>query len=147
MMKTTFRTIAAVLAGLFGGGALNMEIVMISERVIPSPKGVDATTVEGLAKGMNLMEPKHFLMPFLAHALGTMLGAFIATMISKNHHLRAAMSVGIVFLVGGVSAVYMLPSPLWFSVTDLTLAYLPMAWIGYKMATNFTQKANSSTSA
>jgi hypothetical protein len=27
--------------------------------------------------------------------------------------------------------VKILPSPLWFNITDLCLAYLPMAWLGY----------------
>lgn len=134
------RNIAAVLAGLFGGGALNMEIVMISERVIPAPKGVDATTVEGLTKGMHLMEPKHFLMPFLAHALGTMLGAFIATLFASNHKLRVAMIIGVVFLVGGVLSVMMLPSPFWFTIADLSIAYLPTAWLGYRFAKSFIPK-------
>ena len=139
-MKSRIRNIAAVLAGLFGGGALNMEIVMISERVIPAPSGVDATTVEGLTKGMHLMEPKQFLMPFLAHALGTLIGAFIATLIASNHKLRAAIIVGLVFLIGGISAVMMLPSPLWFTVVDLTFAYLPMAYVGYYFALRFARK-------
>lgn len=27
------------------------------------------------------------------------------------------------------------PAPLWFSVSDLVLAYLPMAWLGHGLAT------------
>jgi hypothetical protein len=30
--------------------------------------------------------------------------------------------------------VMILPSPLWFTLTDLLLAYLPMAWLGIKLA-------------
>jgi len=32
---------------------------------------------------------------------------------------------------GGIGAVAMIPAPLWFSVLDLLLAYLPAAWLGH----------------
>ena len=40
----------------------------------------------------------------------------------------------IMFLIGGAMDVMMLPSPQWFSITDLAGAYFPMAWLGYKFA-------------
>ena len=45
-----------------------------------------------------------------------------------------AWVVGAFFLIGGIAAVAMLPSPLWFTVVDLVFAYLPMAWLGYRLA-------------
>jgi len=42
--------------------------------------------------------------------------------------------VGIMFLIGGAMDVMMLPSPQWFSITDLAGAYFPMACLGYKFA-------------
>jgi hypothetical protein len=30
---------------------------------------VDVNSAEGLSKGIHLFEPRHFVMPFLAHAL------------------------------------------------------------------------------
>ncbi len=47
--------------------------------------------------------------------------------------MKLAISVGVLFLIGGISNVMLLPSPLWFSVTDIALAYLPMAWLGAKL--------------
>ena len=41
---------------------------------------------------------------------------------------------GATFLIGGIAAVAMLPSPLWFTGLDLVFAYLPMAWLGYRLA-------------
>ena len=46
---------------------------MMSSSLIPPPEGADVTTLEGLKTSMHLFQPKHFLMPFLAHALGTLL--------------------------------------------------------------------------
>ncbi|HEX5003328.1 MAG TPA: hypothetical protein VFW78_12605 [Bacteroidia bacterium] len=134
-MNPTLRNILAVVIGVFAGGALNMGIIMISGSIIPPPEGADLTTMEGLKASMHLMEPKHFLMPFLAHALGTLLGAWVAVRISATHKMRLALILGGWFMIGGITNVVMLPSPMWFTVVDLVAAYLPMAWIGGKLAT------------
>lgn len=127
------RNILAVIAGLILGSVVNMGIIMISSSIIPPPAGTDVTTTEGLMEAMPLMTPIHFLMPFLAHALGTFVGALIAAAIGINRKLMLAMIVGVFFLIGGIASVFMLPSPMWFNVVDLVFAYIPMAWLGAKV--------------
>jgi hypothetical protein len=134
-MNPTLKNILAVVAGLVAGGIINTLIIGISGKVIPPPEGADVTTVEGLKASIHLFEPKHFLMPFLAHALNAFLGAFVTAKIAANRHLLLAMIIGIISLLGGIAAVVMIPAPLWFNITDLTLAYLPMAFLGGKLAT------------
>lgn len=134
-MNPTLKNILAVVAGLVAGGIINTLIIGISGKVIPPPEGADVTTVEGLKASIHLFEPKHFLMPFLAHALNAFVGAFVTAKIAANRHLLLAMIIGIVSLLGGIAAVVMIPAPLWFNITDLTLAYLPMAFLGGKLAT------------
>jgi len=132
-MNPILRNILAVIAGVFIGGALNYGIIMISGKIIPPPEGADLTTMETLKASMHLMQPKHFIMPFLAHALGTMLGAVVVTAIATKHKMRFAMGIGIWFLLGGTINVFMLPSPTWFTVADLVGAYIPMAYMGGRM--------------
>jgi hypothetical protein len=139
-MKPIVKNILAVLAGVLGGGALNMGIIMISGSVIPPPEGVNLTTMEGLKEAMHLMEPKHFIMPFLAHALGTFAGALITASIAASHKMRLAISIGIWFLLGGIINIFMLPSPIWFTVLDLVGAYIPMAYLAGKLV---AKKSNS----
>lgn len=103
---------------------------MVSGSVIPPPEGVDMTTTEGLQAGMHLMETKHFIMPFLAHALGTLVGALLIAIIAANHKMKFALGIGVFYLFGGIVAATMIQSPVWFITVDLVLAYLPMAWIG-----------------
>src|SRR5690606_3660451 len=98
------RNILAVIAGLILGSVVNMGIIMISSSIIPPPAGTDVTTTEGLMEAMPLMTPIHFLMPFLAHALGTFVGALIAAAIGVNRKLMLAMIVGVFFLIGGVAS-------------------------------------------
>ncbi len=132
-MNKIARNILAVLAGLVVGGKVNMILIENSARIIAPPSGVDVKTVEGLKAGIHLFEPKHFIMPFLAHALGTFIGALLASIIAGSNHMRIALGIGVVFFIGGAVAVYMLPAPLWFNVVDLVFAYLPMAYLGAKI--------------
>ncbi len=133
-MSPIIRNILAVIVGLFVGGALNGFLIKISGAVIPPPVGADLTTEEGLKAAMSLMEPKHFLMPWLAHALGTLVGAFLTAKLAASYQLRLALLIGVFFLVGGIMMVMMLPSPMWFTMVDLLGAYLPMAYLGAMIA-------------
>ncbi len=134
-ISSVWRNFIGTILGLIVGGNVNMAIVNISTDIIPGPAGADVKTMEGLQKSIHLFEPKHFLMPFLAHALGTVVAAILASLFAKSHRKRCAMATGIVFLFGGAVAVSMLPAPLWFNITDLVLAYIPMAMLGYWIST------------
>lgn len=133
-MKPIIRKILAVIIGLLVGGLVNMGIVLISSHIIPPPNGVDVTTMESLKANLHLFKPINFLMPWLAHGLGSMVGAFIAYLIAVDNKMKFALAIGIFFLVGGIMNIYMLPSPTWFTIVDLGLAYIPMAWLGGKIA-------------
>lgn len=88
------------------------------------------TTAEGLQAAMPLLEPRHFIMPFLAHALGTFAGALAGAHLAVSHRAAIGWTIGGLFLLGGIAANVMIPAPTWFRVLDLTVAYLPMAWLG-----------------
>lgn len=133
-MNPTLKNILAVVAGLIVGSAVNGGIIAVSGSLIPPPAGADVTTMEGLKASMHLFGPEHFLMPFLAHALGTLVGAFIAAKIAANNHLRFALGIGVVFFIGGAINVALLSAPMWFNVLDLVAAYLPMGYLGGKLA-------------
>lgn len=132
-MNPIVRNVLAVLGGFALGSVVNMGLISISTSVIPPPAGADLTSMEGLKAALPLFEPKHFLFPFLAHALGTFVGAVVAALIAANNKMRIALVIGAVFLIGGVTNAMMLPAPAWFIAVDLLLAYIPMAWIGGKI--------------
>lgn len=133
-MNSILRNILAVVAGLVVGSIVNMGIVMISGSIIPPPEGGDITTMEGLKATMHLFEPKHFIFPFLAHALGTLVGAFVAAKIASTSKMLMALIVGLFFLIGGIINISMLGGPMWFNVLDLVVAYIPMAYLGWKFS-------------
>lgn len=132
-MNSTLKNTIAVIAGLVIGSIINMGIIMISSSVIPPPNGADITTMEGLKETMHLFEPKHFLFPFLAHAIGTLIGAFTASKFAANKQKSMALIVGFIFLIGGTINVFLLSAPMWFNATDLIGAYIPMAIIGWRL--------------
>jgi hypothetical protein len=124
----------AVLVGLTIGGLVNGAIISISSALIAPPDGVNVNTIEGLKAGIHLFEPKHFLVPFIAHAMGTFVGAILTTIIAVTHKLKFALAIGFIFLIAGIVNVMMLPAPVWFNISDLLLAYIPTAFLAYKLA-------------
>ena len=133
-MNSVVKNILAVIAGAIFGGIVNMSIIMVSGSLIPPPEGADLTTMEGLKASMHLFTPINFLMPFMAHALGTLAGAFLTAKVAATYKMNLALLIGVLFLAGGIANVFMLPSPTWFSITDIVVAYIPMAYLGGKLA-------------
>lgn len=133
-MKPIVNIVLAVLAGIVIGSLVNMAIITVGPYVIPLPDGADVSTTESLRQSMALFTPVNFITPFLAHALGTLAGAFAAAKVAASHRMRVAMSVGVFYLLGGLAAIQMLGGPLWFSAVDLLLAYLPMGYLGAVLA-------------
>jgi hypothetical protein len=128
-MKTFLRNGAAVLAGILVGTGVNMALVLLGPLIIPPPAGVDMSQTESLKASIHLLQPKHFLFPFLAHALGTLGGAGVAFLLAASYRRAFAYGIGTFFLAGGIAAAAIIPAPGWFIAVDLLGAYLPMAWL------------------
>lgn len=133
-MPPFLRNVLVVLAGLIIGGVVNMALITIGPMIIPVPEGVDMTTPEGISAAMPLLSPQHFIFPFLAHALGTLVGAFFVGSFAASGWKILCLIVGAFFLIGGISMVMMVPSPMWFTLVDLILAYIPMGLLGWKLS-------------
>ena len=138
-MPNVLRNVLALLAGVVIGGGVNLALITLSPELIPPPAGVDVNSAESLSKAMHLFEPRHFIVPFLAHALGTFAGALAAYLIAATYKAQMAYVTGAIFLCGGVAASYMIPAPTWFIALDLLAAYLPMAWLGIQIGTRAKQ--------
>jgi len=125
-MNTILKNILVVLGGCLFGSAVNMGLIIAGNQLIPFDDGMNPMNA-------NMWEIKYFLFPFLAHAMGTLSGAFIAAKFSASYHMVFAICIGIFFLLGGISMVFIMPAPVWFIVADLSLAYIPMSWFGWKL--------------
>lgn len=138
-MPNLLRNVLAILAGIVLGGVVNMALITLGPSLIPPPAGVDVSSAESLSQAMHLFQSRHFIMPFLAHALGTLAGALAAYLIAASYKAQMAYGIGAFFLCGGVAASFMIPAPVWFIALDLLAAYLPMAWLGIQMGARMTQ--------
>lgn len=132
-MPNLLRNVLALVAGVVVGGFVNMAIVTAGMSLIPLPAGVDVNNPESFKQAAHLFQPRHYVMPFLAHALGTLVGALTAYLIAATHKNRFAFAIGVIFLLGGIAASFMIPAPAWFVALDLLAAYIPMAWLAIQI--------------
>jgi hypothetical protein len=133
-MPAILKNTVAVIIGFIIGSITNMAIITVGPTLIPPPDGVDMSDMDRFAENLKLLEPKNFIAPFLAHALGTLAGAFIAAKLAASHPRAIAFIIAILFLIGGIMMVTMFGGPIWFAVVDLVFAYLPMGFLGATLA-------------
>lgn len=142
-MPNAARSMIAVITGIVVGSLVNMALVVLSPAVIPPPAGVDTSSAEEMRRGILLFQPRHFVMPFLAHAIGTFTGAGVAYLVAATQKARWAYLVGAFFLAGGIAASVMIPAPAWFIAIDLLGAYLPMAWLATRLGARLPSRKSA----
>ena len=126
------RNIVGFIVGYVAGSIVNFALIMVNMAVMPA--GIDFTTPEGVNAAMGQMGMINYVIVFLAHALGAFVGALVAASIAVSHKLPIAMVIGVLFLLGGITAAVWIAAPMWFEAVDLIFAYIPMAWLGWKIA-------------
>lgn len=131
-MHPVLRNFLALLAAIPTGMVVNGSLIALGPHIIALPEGVQNDTMENLAAAMAHFEARHFLMPFLAHALGTFSGAWVGASLGAGRRWWPALITGLAFLASGVMMVVALRAPLWFNALDLLVAYLPMAYLGWR---------------
>jgi hypothetical protein len=130
-MSPFLRNTFSIVVGIIVGSIINLSLLEIGGKLIAPPAGADLSNAEGWKAALPLLQAKHFLFPFLAHAMGTLAGAMAAAHWAVTK-MRAAWIVGFVFFIGGIMSCFMIPAPLWFIATDLIMAYLPFAYMAGK---------------
>ncbi len=137
-MNSVLRNVLAVIAGCIVGSIVNMGLINLGYSVTQIPN-VDPNDMAAMAEVMPTLAPKFFIFPFLGHALGTLVGALVAGAISKTRKMLSALIVGLFFFIGGIVVNIMLQGPAWFTIVDILLAYIPMAYIGGRLARRITR--------
>ncbi len=132
-MNTFLKNTLAVVLGWVVGSMVNLGILKVGEWLMPIPH-VESGDLEALRLAMPDLELPYFIFPFLAHALGTAVGAFVAAKIAGSYKMIMALIIGGIFMIGGLTMAMMVNSPWWYNVLDLVFAYFPMAYLGAKTA-------------
>ena len=133
-MNPILKNILSVLGGLFIGSLINGAIIFLGMYLIPLPDGIDPMDPEALKLAIPNFGVEHFIAPFVAHAAGTLVGAWFAARLGASRQFLLALVIGFCFLLGGIINVFQLGGPLWFTVLDLLGAYIPMAGLGWILA-------------
>ena len=125
-MRQILKNIGIVIISIIIGMIINIGLIIIGGMIFPLSENF---------KPMNAInwDLKYFIFPFLAHSIGTLSGAFVASKLSRNYHIIIPLIVGLYFLSGGIYMVTILPAPIWFISLDLILCYIPMALLGWKI--------------
>ena len=134
-MNPTLKNFIGPVTGLLMGALINIALIYLFLTIFPLPSGVELTE-KSLSENIHRFEFKHFVAPFMGHAGGTLIGAWISSKIMVSNRWIGALIIGLFFLIGGFMEVSARPTPTWFAVVDLGLAYLPMAWLGFHWSKN-----------
>ncbi len=142
------KNILAVILGIVIGSLVNMLIIIVSYGFVTYPEGVVPmgmgdffdpvamqTTFDSIKANIDKFGFSHYIMPFLAHALGTMAGAFIAAKVAATKKMVFAYVIGAWFLLGGIVNALDLGMGFVAMGIDILLAYIPFAYLGGKIAT------------
>ena len=126
-MRQVLKHIGIVILSIIIGMITNIGLIIIGGMILPLSENFNP---------MNAMnwDFKYFIFPFLAHSIGTLSGAFVASKLSRNYHIIMPLIVGLYFLSGGIYMVTIFPAPTWFISLDIIVSYIPMALLGWKIS-------------
>lgn len=119
-----------------------MALINLGGVLVPPPAGVDMSTMDTVRASLPLLAPRHFVFPWLAHGLGTLLGAYLAARLAVSRKLASSLAIGGLFFAGGSVMVKLVGGPSWFIAADLLLAYFPMAYLGFLLASSLKPKSD-----
>jgi hypothetical protein len=133
-MKPGLRNFLAIVGGLILGSAVNMLIISKGGELVSPPQGVNPEDIKSIKANIHLYETKHYIIPFLAHAIGTLVASFAAVKWAIRRKKTVGIIVGTWFLFGGIAAASMIGAPFVPTLVDVAFAYYPLAWLGFVFA-------------
>ena len=126
------RTIAGVVVGVVVAWLTIMLAEFASAPLHPMPAGLDMRDPESVAAFVATLPASALLLVLSGWVLGGLVGGYVAASISRNP--RAALTVGIVIVLGVIANAVMIPHPMWMTIAGVLLP-VPAAWLGAKLAT------------
>jgi hypothetical protein len=133
-MNSIVRNILAVILGIVACMLAKMAVMKFGPAIFPFPEGMNPNDLESWKTFAPVMQAKHFATPFMDHALGSLFGGLVAALIAANRKMTFALVIGCLHLLGGIAASFVIPAPIWFIALDLIVAYIPMAYLGGRLA-------------
>ena len=124
------RNFVAVIIGLTVAGAIVWTIEMANYNMHPLPDGLDVTDKEAMTEYIKTLPAMAYVMVLLAHILGSIGGAWVASIVADSHERKIAIGIGTFLLVMGAITLFTIYHPTWFMIADI-LVYIPCALLGH----------------
>ena len=140
-MNPILRNILAGVAGAIVSVPVNSSLLAPLARLTgapqlpPPPEGLSLAEVRDLyAPMIAAFEPQHFVGPIIAHWAGALVGAFVAALLMSGRKATTPLVVAGISLIGGIMMAWLTSSQPWWSMSLDLVGYLPMGWLGWKLA-------------
>ena len=127
--KLIVNRIFSILSGVVAGAIVIGILERVSNSMHPYPENLDPIDLDAVANHISSLPMSAFITVLFAHAIGALVGGFIASKMAKVQKRSAALFVGLILLVAGVLNLVSIPHPLWFSIADVII-YTPFALLG-----------------
>ena len=132
------RTLLGAVIGLVTAAITIMLIEFAGHQVYPPPPGLNPMVTEDMAKIMQMLPLGAMLFVVAAWLIGAFDGGFIAALIARKGHPRAAAVVPALMVMAGViGMIIKMPGhPVWMAIVGLLLpipAALAGAWLATKL--------------
>lgn len=135
------RTILAVLAGAVVMWLTIFALEFAGHALFPPPASLDPTQQADLAVIVAQSSSGAMAMLVVAWLAGAFTGGYTAARISRQHKRAAALTVSLLVMAGVVGMIWLVPNhPVWVSSLGLLLP-IPVAMVGYRLATRAQGRA------
>jgi hypothetical protein len=121
-MRAFLRSFLAVVTGLIAGFVVVFAVESVSHLVYPPPARLNMNDPGALREVIANMPAGAFAFVLFAQLLGTFTGALACATIAGRAPLVHAMIIGGFFFLGCILNVFLIPHPIWYSVTAPPLA-------------------------
>ncbi len=130
------RTILGAVAGLVTAVLTIMLVELLGQAVYPPPPGLDPKVTADMAQIIAMQPFAALLFVVAAWTIGAFDGGFVAALIARKGHPRAAAIVPALLVMTGVAMMMVLmpDHPKWMAICGLLLP-IPTALIGARLAT------------
>jgi predicted signal transduction protein with EAL and GGDEF domain len=128
------KKILPILAGIFSAFAVMMTFEFTNSLLFPFPADLDTQSLEQVRAFAAQMPLTALILVALGWMIGSTLGGYLSTKLSKTTSMQPALTVGIVLTLLGAVNAWMIQNPLWFHVGGLTI-FIIFSFIGYRLAT------------
>ena len=126
------KQVLATIVGLIAASLSVFLIEKIGHSMFPMPDTIDPYDMESIKNNIELIPKGNMAFVALAHGLGILAGMFAAGLIAKSSLIPAYIVGGLMVLIS-VMYYFLIPSPTWFIVADLSSIIIGF-FIGKKLA-------------